>query len=227
MTVDRNVFLTSMADAIDRAMKKKWSSSLDGEILSRSDALARVAEIFSEQLRDPASAHHSSSNFFDGLLNFGEYFTTLAPAEAEIKCVIDLATSDYYAFQSLALLGQIDAQSTTLKNWKQQCYLGLLAPPRRPSGPGPSKYLHRDNLLISQIRQLQQVGFLATRNKETEEHNSGCDLVVEALALCGVHMSYDAVAAVWKNRDNLKRLTLIARAFQQALATALDLDEGS
>lgn len=70
----------------------------------------------------------------------------------------------------------------------------------QPKMKAKNKYFHRDyNILLLLYFAYDSLPFDVTRN-DKKSHDSCCDLVVEAMAKTGWHVTYDVVKKVWSSR---------------------------
>lgn len=71
---------------------------------------------------------------------------------------------------------------------------------KRPnqSGPHRSKNYYRDRLICQSIDVLLELGFKRTRNNATKVRESAYDIVSDALKPHNIHLSPDAISAVWE-----------------------------
>lgn len=76
-------------------------------------------------------------------------------------------------------------------------------------------------LIVQQIEQLVFVGFSSTRSSASKHNDSGCDIVVEAFSRLGIHMSHNAIEAVWKQRDIDADIKPIAELFYDGILAQL------
>lgn len=183
MNAEDKDFLSLLLVAAQRSEQRDWARNHAGGRLSREDAVQRVANVLTEQLGSPFPEKGPGADLVIGLTWFGDYFSTSTPTDDEISIVIERATSDYYAHQALCHLSDItgDLRPEILKEWERRHRLGLVQRPRKPRGPSPRKYSHKEMLVLNQIRQLEAAGFKPTRNSEAKKRNSGCDIVAEAM----------------------------------------------
>lgn len=190
---------------LTRKLQRNWSSQVLGQQISREDAVKVVAAIFLDQLQEQVSLEGIGGDFALSVMCFGKFFPNNPPTESELARVLEEAKTDYYAHLAVTLLVMLNRENPPrqLKTWEQELYLGLIAAPPKPRGPSLYQNAHRDMLIVGQIKQLQAVGWLPTRNEAVNTQNSGCDVVREALAIAGVHLSYGAIESVWKKRGSI------------------------
>jgi hypothetical protein len=134
--------LSLFLDAAQRSDQRHWAKKLDGERLSREDAVQRVVNVLIEQLRSPLPENGPGVDFAIGLACFDDFFSTTTPTDDEIGIVVERARSDYYAYQALGFLSDITSElrPKIVKKWERQRRLGLFQPPQKPKGPSPYKF---------------------------------------------------------------------------------------
>lgn len=141
-----------------------------------------------------------------GLYYCNEVFGTLTPTKLQVEAAIKDAQDNYGIFCALRLLGQVVVAGIypSLDDWKSSLFLELALVPPRPKGQPKFKLAQRDAIMVSQIRQLEGIGFSPTRNRDSKRANdiSACDVVAKATErVSGLPMmSYAGVERVWKKR---------------------------
>lgn len=223
MTQNSQLLLNMFGSASDRGDRKHWAAQLAERSISRSDAVDLVSVAIKEQLMNPLPIKGEGVHFATSIYAYSDYFTSTEPSDEELNRVIFISNTDYYANLSLELLRMIsrDFLPQPLKAWEDQRYLGLSTAPSKPPGQSPYRYLHRDTLIISQITQLELVGFAPMRSRDTPSKNSGCDIVADALETEKRTMDYSAIEAVWKKRARMQVVNAILQLLGDALLNAL------
>jgi hypothetical protein len=131
--------------------------------------------------------------------------------EGAILLLLHDAKRNYWSYLALRFIAFYldDRVFPILSDWKRaMLLLGTFQVPKRPSGNSPFAKVHRDTLIVSEIRQLERCGFFPTRNAVSEAAESACDVVVEALGRAQQRINYKAVEKIWSKRSDLPRLTL-------------------
>jgi hypothetical protein len=186
-------------------------------------AVESVSEALNAQMTKPFPTLGHGIDLAMGLFCYGEYFSSIPPSEAELAEALRLSEVDYYADRAVKFLQALSRkhQYPAIDAWENRRYLGKTRAPDKPPGPGRYKNLHRDKLIVGQIRELQNFGFNPTRNEATLSRNSGCDIIVDAMKNSGLAMSYAAVEAIWKKAGNLPDMSQIAILFFEAISAQL------
>ncbi|UYV37392.1 hypothetical protein N4R57_21020 [Rhodobacteraceae bacterium D3-12] len=204
--------LKLLEQALQRGNDRNWSERTGSQELTKEEATKFVAKVLSEQLTQTLGSKDPGSNIMRGLLVLQDVFKTLPPSEEDIVRTIECSQHDYHAFWALRFLAtlKIAPNSTALQRWQSSFLSGAINEPPLPKGPYRDRDAHRNMLIVSQIKQLEQIGFRPTRNDASTHQNSGCDIVADALQSLGKGMSYSAVERVWKERDKLPQPKYIA-----------------
>ena len=195
----------------------------------------RAVEIASIRLKDATKIDSTGIgvDFLIGQLGFHKYLPVKGPIRgSELASLVEAARKDYEAYQVLewvVLAIPQCANAPPIKEWQYQKHLGLFPPPKRRSGSQSHQNVHRDTLIVGEIKSLTGVGFRATRNRakkdrgtEDEGAYSACDVVSCALARSGKTISYEAVEAVWNHRCNLLLPKLLASLFPDMINKAIN-----
>jgi hypothetical protein len=150
--------------------------------------------------------------FLVGLLHAQkEYgFGTDTWNKAALRKMVEDAKTDYLAYLALHLIALVCRDEPIIREWQTLQLLG--DPPRRKRGPSPYDNSHRDRLIIAEIERLEKFGFRPTRNRETENPQSGCDVISAALEVLDKRISYEAVASIWSRRNKMPDLSFLGRA---------------
>lgn len=205
--------------SFERASERDWATRGQIGQLSAEEACNKVAVVFERQSLNRMNSKDLGAKVHDGILGLQVVFKSLPPTEDEICDAIVRSKSDYMAFQALRVLALLKfaPESAALKAWHTSLTGGLAMEPALPKGPSQFRDVHRNMLIVGQIRQLQKCGFHPTRNEATDHSASGCDIVADALATIGSNLSYSAVERVWKNRDAGLQYDYIAELCAEAL----------
>lgn len=212
-------FLTLFADRLEAHRRRQSSIVTSDEPPKREIAVQAVAAVFQEQLITPAKNGDAGTKIFHGLLALDQYFISTTPNEQEIAAVVEKSQHDYYAFRALGILARLDYSkfSERLRTWEKDVLAGFKTEPKMPRGPSPVRDIHRNMLIVSQLKRLAKAGIAPTRNEATQRADSGCDIVAGCLGSVGLALSYRAVEAVWKNRDKSSGMPLISDIFKDAV----------
>lgn len=142
------------------------------------------------------------AGFYCGVLYQDQYLPN-GPVDADVLQLIERAKTDWYAYQVLRVLAHTTRRiewMPALDEWDARDRFGAIRPPRAPRGSLPNFY--RDHLIVGAIEQLEDVGFLPTRNRESPP-KSAADVVNVALSKIGLSKSYEAIETVWSDRNKV------------------------
>ncbi len=194
---------TILIQAADRSEARHWARNLSQGALSQEELTEKVSTVFREQSLAPMGRDMVGANLLNAMVQLGNYLSSTTPTDAELSALIEIAKTDYVAFQVLEFMCQLSKNKPypCLTDWEQKRYLGLIMAPPVPRGQNPTKFAHRDQLIIGQIEALVSLGLSATRNSAAKHADSACDVGVSAFARLGTYLSYAAVEAVWKNKN--------------------------
>jgi hypothetical protein len=179
-----------------------------------------VVNLVAERLKDSFKLEIGliGFSFYETLQYYREYVPE-TQSEQEIAKLVENAKTDYRAFRSLELFDYLIAEYgkhfPSLVEWKKERILGTYKPPNRPTGSSEFKNLHRDTLIVGQIKLLVSIGYLATRNKGKTGH-SACDVVVDALASIKQNLSYSTIEGIWLRREKLRSPDILIEALFQS-----------
>jgi hypothetical protein len=155
-----------------------------------------------------------------GLLSLDEVFPSFPPSETEINRAIERSNVDYATFQAVRMLVVLGFPESfaSLRSWRRSLMAGILTEPPLPKGPSRFRDAQRNMILISQIHELEKLGFSPTRGaKKNGVYTSGCDIVAAAVSgVCQI-MTYEAIEAVWKSRSVLIKPEILALMLQEAI----------
>ena len=195
-----------LLDALDRSSKREWTVGLEAADVPFDEASEQVARVLEEHLaQQDANGGHGQALIL-GLYYCNEVFGTIAPTRLQVEAAVKDAQDDYGTFCALSLLAQIVATGVypSLDDWRSSVFLELDSVPPRPKGRSKFALALRDAILVGQVRQLESIGYIPTRNSDSKRANgnSACDVVAKATErVSGLPvMSYVAVERVWKKR---------------------------
>jgi len=199
-------------DADYEALNKQY----DGDV-PFSEAV-KLAEKRLMRIKNPPKPGSSGTPFYEGFAAAQEYLSAHgAWNRAAFIAMIEDSRENYWSHLALAAAAAITHDKSAmpeLMNWERDYLAKLIDIPTRPAGKSPYANLHRDQIIVSELERLQKVGFKPTRNKsEGSSKNSGCDVIVKALANIGEARGYDAVASIWQNKNKAPNFTAISNAF--------------
>lgn len=223
MTLETNNLKKILSALPDRTAQRHWAEPHKAQPISREAAVENVAKVFRDQNLPQPDRNDVGVELLEAMTTFGRFFKDTSPSDQEIEEVITKARTDYHAFLALKLLALISQASLPqpLRDWEHKVYLKIEKQPAVPRGPSAVKFAHRDMLIVKQIEQLEIVGFVPTRSSAARHSDSACDVIVDAFARLGIHMSYDAIEAVWKQRGVRTGIRPIAELFCDGLLARL------
>jgi hypothetical protein len=226
MDTGKKIFLEAIAQSLEKQERREWAHKQIRTPLHASEAQQKVVAALKGQLQPKPSSKDVSAKLYEGLLSLDTYFENIPPTENQIQTVIEKSQSDYRAFQALRAFAflKVSPNSPTIKNWQDSLQLGLLTEPKMPRGPSPFGNAHRNMLIISQIKQLEALGWDPTQNNATKGNNSGCGIVAAAMSELGHTMTYEAVENVWKKRNEFVKLAYLKTLTEHALQSAINPD---
>lgn len=211
--------------AAERKIRRDWGRDAAGQPMDFAAAVEKTAEVLREQWPSALTAENAGHLLLAGFALNGEYFTDFPPTDTEIEAVVEQAKTDFYAYMQLRFLIAFGfcPSSVVLGQWNRGFAAGLIPQPPRPKGLSKVANLLRDYLLVRQLKSLEEVGFVVSRNDATSTKNSACDIVSKATHLIGDGrgMTYEAVLGVWRRQERLPRSAALANAFAVAMLSAL------
>lgn len=169
-------------------------------------AVAAVTPMLKEAIAIRPKEGHVGRSFVELL---PEHFRSddIEITNETVDQLVKRSAADFYSYQQLEYLALNPVflqRLSSLKDWQQRSYLGLVTPPKRPKGQHKNANFFRDRAICEAIRMLKQAGFEFTRGS-IQVDQSACDVVTAALRRCDHQpVKYDAVEKVWKNRNKQK-----------------------
>lgn len=228
MDNERQNFLEQFAERVEMGIERNWANSIEQkQIVASEEAQQIVANVLKHQLlSNTLKSTDLGMKVLHGLLALEEVFPALAPSENDIDLAIARAKDDYTTFQALRVLIVLGFPQNfvVLRAWERALKADLLTEPPVPKGPSVFRDAQRNMLIISQIKQLEQLNFKPTRSeKKNKALVSGCDIVSRAMGDIGRGMPYSTIETIWKNRDKIPRPKTLAVLLSQA--TVGDLED--